>query len=93
MGDLADLSPGGFMLESVKPILLNMEFSFRVDLPPEIAGQTALVLGARSQWSRRDPIDARLYDTGFEITEMHPADLRTLEILFERFGRSQSAVF
>ena len=92
-GNLADLSPGGFMLESTKPIPLNMDFSFRVDLPPDVAGQTSLILTARSLWNRRDPVDARLYDTGFEITEMHPGDVRTLEILVERFGRNQPSAF
>ena len=92
-GNLADLSPGGFMLESTKPIPLNMDFSFRVDLPPEISGQTALILTARSLWSRPDPVDTRIYDTGFQITEMHPGDVRTLEILFERFGRNSPAAF
>ena len=87
IGNLADLSPGGFMLESTKPVPLNMEFSFHVDLPPEVAGQTSLILAARSLWSRRDPVDTRLFDTGFEITEMRPSDIKTLEALFERFGR------
>jgi hypothetical protein len=75
------------MLESTKPVPLNMEFSFHVDLPPEVAGQTSLILAARSLWSRRDPVDTRLFDTGFEITEMRPSDIKTLEALFERFGR------
>jgi hypothetical protein len=93
MGDLGDLSPGGFMLESTKATPVNMEFEFRVDLPPEISGQTALILTARSLWSRPDPVDTRIYDTGFQITEMHPGDVRTLEILFERFGRNSPAAF
>jgi hypothetical protein len=89
VGNLADLSPGGFMLESTKPVLLNVEFSFHVELPPEVAGQTSLILTARSLWSRRDPVDTRLYDTGFEITQMHPGDVKTLDLLFQRFGRTQ----
>ena len=79
------------MLESVKPILLNLEFTFRVDLPPEISGQTSLILTAAACGAGRDPVDARLYDTGFEITEMHPGDIRTLEVLFDRFGRSRAS--
>jgi hypothetical protein len=87
VGDLADISLDGFMLESVKPIPLDVEFLFRVDLPPDISDQAFMVFTARSRWSRRDPLDGRLHDTGFEATKIDPGDTRTLRLLFEKYGR------
>jgi hypothetical protein len=86
VGDLADASRDGFMLESVKPIPLNAEFSFRVDLPAEISEKTFMIFTARSRWSRRDPVDGRLYDTGFEVLKMDASDIRAFELLFDRYG-------
>lgn len=88
VGNLANMSPGGFMLESVKPIQIDAEFSFRVDLPSEISGKPFMLLTAVSRWSRRDPVDGRLYDTGFEIIRMDPGDTRALQLLLDRYGRS-----
>ena len=70
MGDLADISRDGFLLESSKPIPLNVEFAFRIELSAEISTKPSIVLTARSRWSRPDPIDGRLYDVGFEITNI-----------------------
>ena len=86
IGDLADISRDGFMLESSKPIPLNSEFSFRVDLPLDISNSPFIVLTAISRWNRQDPIDGRLYDTGFEITKINSSDIRALELIIERYG-------
>ena len=39
-------------------------------IPPEISKKPFIVFTARSRWSLPDPIDGRLYDTGFEIIKM-----------------------
>jgi hypothetical protein len=86
IGDLADMSHEGFRLESMKQIPRNAEFSFRVDLPPEISQKPFIIISARSLWSRPDPIDGRLFDTGFEITRMDPGDARAFGLLYEQYG-------
>jgi hypothetical protein len=91
VGDLADISRDGFMLESLKPIPLNAEFSFRIDLSPEISTKPFIVFTARSRWSRTDPIDTRLYDVGFEIMKMDPSDTQVFQQIFDQFGSSASA--
>jgi hypothetical protein len=88
VGDLADISRDGFMLESLKPIPLNAEFSFRIDLPPEISKKPFIVFTARSRWSLPDPIDGRLYDTGFEIIKMDIGDTHAFELIFDQYGSS-----
>ena len=86
VGDLADVSRDGFMLESFKPIPLNAEFSFRIDLPPDISNKQSIVFTARSRWSQTDPIDRRLYDVGFEIINIDPGDTQVFQQIFDRYG-------
>jgi hypothetical protein len=86
VGDLADISRDGFMLESLKPIPLNAEFSFGIELPPDISRKPYIVFTARSRWSKPDPIDTRMYDTGFEVLKMDPSDKNAFELIIERYG-------
>ena len=86
VGDLADINRDGFMLESFKPIPLDAEFSFRIDLPPDISNKQSIVFTARSRWSQTDPIDRRLYDVGFEIINIDPGDTQVFQQIFDRYG-------
>jgi PilZ domain len=90
VGDLADISREGFMLESVKPIPLNADFSFGITLPPEISRKPFIVFTARSRWSLPDRIDTRLYNTGFQILKMDPGDTQAIELLIERYGSGRA---
>ena len=86
VGDIADLSAGGFKLESSKPMALNTELTFRMDLPPGVSEKPFMVFMARSRWCRTDPMDGRLYDIGFEITRMDATDAQIFQRVFERYG-------
>jgi hypothetical protein len=86
IGDLADVSSDGFMLESFKPIPLNAEFSFRIDLPPDISSKQSIVFTAQSRWSKLDSLDIRMYDVGFEIMEIDPGDTQVFQQIFDRYG-------
>ena len=88
VGDLADISRDGFMLESLKPIPLNAQFSFRIDLPPEISRKQSIVFTAQSRWSLPDPLDTRLYDVGFEIVKIDPGDTQVFQQLYDQYGSS-----
>ncbi len=92
MGTLADISPGGFQLESTQPIPLQTDFTFRVDVPPDISNQSSITLVARSRWSKPDPIDARLYNTGFEIIGMDAVGARAVERIMQRYGSEPMGV-
>ncbi len=89
VGDLADISPDGFMLESLKPIQLNIEFSFRIDLPPEISRKQSIVFTALSRWSQRDSLDTRLYDVGFEIVKTDPGDAQVFQQIYDQYGSNR----
>ncbi len=86
VGDLADITRDGFRLESTGPIQLHIEFAFRVEVPAEISESRSIQLIARSLWSKRDPLDVRLYDTGFETLYIDPRDARAIELIIERYS-------
>lgn len=86
VGDLADISQDGFRLETSKSVRVNRVFKFHADLPPDVSNKPFMVFVARCRWCRVDPIDSRLYDTGFEILEMDPEDQRLFKLIFERYG-------
>jgi hypothetical protein len=88
IGTLADISPGGFRLESTRPISSQANLTLRLDVPSDIFDRQFITLVARSRWSKPDPIDPRLYNTGFEIIGMDAIDLRAVERIIQRYGSS-----
>ena len=86
VGHLADISTGGFKMESLKAIQPNTDFLFRIELSGEVANAPYMVFGARSKWCRPDPIDKSIYDVGFQITDITPANLEIFSRMFERYG-------
>ena len=86
VGHLADISTGGFKLESQKPISPNTDFPFRIELSGEIADKTFMVFVARSRWCQPDNIDPSLYNVGFQIINMNPEDFEIFKNLFEKYG-------
>lgn len=83
VGYLADISTGGFKLDSNEPIPTNKVFRFHFALTPDVAEKPFMIFSAESKWSQRDPVDPFVYNTGFHLIEMHPEDreifIRVLE--------------
>jgi hypothetical protein len=90
VGHWIDISPGGFRLETLKPIPENRDFRFRIDLAGEISSQASLVFGARSRWCDRDPYDPNLYVAGFQVTKLTPDEHKIYARIFERYGSTDS---
>ncbi len=86
VGHLADISHEGFRLESKRPIPLNSDYAFRIELPSDIAQKPYMVFIARSKWCQPDRIDPTLYDAGFQIVDMNPGDADAFRALFEKYG-------
>ena len=86
VGHLADISTGGFKMESLKPIPPNLDFTFRIELTSEVANVPFMVFAARSKWCQRDHIDQSIFNVGFQIVSMAPADVEIFSRMFERYG-------
>ena len=89
LGHLADISTGGFKLDSQKPIPTNKDFLFRMDLSSEVANRPFMVFMARSKWCDVDPFDPFCYNVGFQLINIAPGDLEIFNRMIEKYGRKK----
>ena len=87
VGHLADISSGGFKLDCQKPVPVNRDVRFLMNLPSEIANKPYMVFGARSRWCEIDPLDPCAYNVGYQLTQIFPEDLEIINRMMERYGR------
>lgn len=92
VGHLADISAGGFKLDSQHPMPVNMDFQFLMNLTGEVADKPHMVFTARSRWCRVDPLDPYVYNVGFQLVNLAPEDREIFERMFEKYGRDASKV-
>jgi PilZ domain len=86
VGHLADISTGGFKMESKKPIAPNMDFLLRMDMTNDVADKDHFVFSARSRWCQPDAVDPALYNIGFQLISIAPEDIEIFIRIFERYG-------
>ena len=89
IGHLADVSTGGFKLDSDKPIPADQNFHIRLELTKEVSLKSFILLRARSKWCRTDPIDPLVYNVGFHISEINPLDIDILNRVIEYYGKEK----
>jgi hypothetical protein len=87
VGHLVDISSGGFKLDSQTPIPIGKDFRLRMDLTSEVANKPTMVFVARSKWCEVDPLDPFIYNVGFELINIAPADLDIFIRMMEKYGK------
>jgi len=87
VGHLADISSGGFKLDCRKPVPVNQDVRFLMNLPGEIASKPHMVFGARSRWCEIDPLDPCAFNVGYQLTQISPEDLEIINRMMEKYGR------
>ena len=92
VGHLADISSGGFKLDSLSPIPPNKDFRFRMDLTSEVADKPAMVFVARSKWCKVDPLDPFCYNVGFQLINISPGDAEIFNRMIEKYGSKHENV-
>ena len=86
IGYLADISTGGFKLDSAKQIPIGQDFRMQIELTPDVADKNSMVFVARSKWCRPDHVDPNTYNVGFEIINMAPSDMVIFQRMFDKYG-------
>lgn len=86
VGHLADISSGGFKLDSLKPVEPEVDIKFRLNLTSEVAHKPFMVFIARSKWCRPDPLDPFCYNVGFQLISIHPEDIEIFSRMIEKYG-------
>jgi hypothetical protein len=89
IGHLVDISPIGLMMDSKVPIPTNLKYNLRLDLLEDIAGKAILEFVATSIWCRPDSIQPYMYNAGFHIIDISPADLEVVKRIAEKYGHAK----
>jgi hypothetical protein len=90
VGHLADISFGGFKLESLRPISKNTEYPLRIELSSDISDKQYIVFIANSKWCQPHLIDTTLYNVGFQIVNMSDDDLESFKKVFDVYGSQKT---
>ena len=86
VGHLADISSGGFKIDSMDSIPPDTDFQFRLDLTREMANKPSMVFEARSKWCKVDPLDPFCFNVGFQLTGISPEDLEIFNRMIDTYG-------
>ncbi|MBC8335147.1 MAG: PilZ domain-containing protein [Anaerolineales bacterium] len=89
VGHLADISTGGFLLDSDKQIPVGQECNFNLALTEDVTDKPFITFLARSKWCRTDPTDPLVYNVGFHVLEMEPEDLEIFNIVVNLYGTNK----
>jgi hypothetical protein len=87
VGHLADISTGGFRLDSRNQVPVERDFRFCVKLTGEVADKPDMVFIARSKWCKVDPLDPYIYNVGYQLIHISPGDLEIFNRMMEKYGR------
>lgn len=68
-GNVHDISPSGFMMNSARPIKTHIVHDLSMFLPDTIEGEIPIIVKAKSVWCSRNLI-TNLYDTGFQLVNV-----------------------
>ena len=88
VGKLKDVTPEGVMLTSEKPIDVNVRYQLRLVLPPEFSERQFLNFDAKSLWCKENDYHD-LYDAGFILIEVTPADKSMIARLIREYGSQE----
>jgi hypothetical protein len=90
VGQLSDISSGGFKLDSQNPVPVNKDFRFRMNLTAEVANKPFMVFSARSRWCQIDPIDPYTYNVGYQLVNISSQDLEIFNRVMEKYGKENT---
>lgn len=85
LGHVVDLTPQGLMLLSESSLPTDTAFRLQIELPDAFASKPAVVFGALSKWCQAD-IDPRFFNTGFQLSDIDPADVAIIENIVQTYG-------
>lgn len=91
IGQISDISTGGFKLESNVPIAIGVSMELCIDQVGQISQKNFISFSARACWCHRDPYDPTIYNVGFQLMDMTPADYDVFVTMFNSYGEQKQA--
>ena len=91
IGQLVDISTGGFKVESTHEIITNVNIKLRIDQMGELSNKNYITFIGKARWCQRDQYDLSVYNVGFQIVDMTPSDYDIFVEMFNRYGMEKKA--
>jgi len=91
IGQIIDISTGGFKLESAKNLPKNVEMALCIDQVGQISTKTVIYFSAIARWCEHDPYDPTIYNVGFQLIDMTPGDYDVFVKMFNSYGEQKSS--
>lgn len=91
IGQIIDISTGGFKLESSKPLPVNLNMELCIDQVNQISAKSFIVFSACTRWCSKDPYDPTIYNVGFQLLDMTPADYDVFVKMFNFYGEQKQS--
>lgn len=91
IGQISDVSTGGFKLESAKTVAVGLTMELCIDQMSQISERSFIVFSARTRWCERDPYDPTIYNVGFQLLDMTPADYDVFVKMFNAYGEQKQS--
>ncbi len=85
IGNLVDITPRGAMIVSDHPIPAGQTTRLQMELSADVADKPFMEFSARSKWCRPD-FGLNMHNTGFEILELAPEDVKIVRRIVKEFG-------
>jgi hypothetical protein len=86
LGNISDISPRGFRLESQKALTINNDYTLRLEQTSMVSDKPFIVFDARVMWGQRDPAIPNEYSEGFQITGISQYEEEIFQCLMEKNG-------
>ncbi|MBI4731010.1 MAG: PilZ domain-containing protein [Chloroflexi bacterium] len=91
IGNLADVSTVGVMIDSHQPLPVGQELRFRVDTTPEVANVLNIDFVVRVKWCQMDNLSPGIYDIGLELVSISPTSADALARIADKYGSRESS--
>jgi hypothetical protein len=90
IGNLADVSAVGIMIDGPQAIPVGKEIHIRMDTTPEVANIIHIDFFARVKWCQQDSRSPGMYDIGLEFTAISAANSEILARIVEKYGSREN---
>jgi PilZ domain len=90
LGNLADVSKGGIMVDGRQALQVNEEIRIRMDTTPEVANVLHIDFIARVKWCQVDASAPGIYDIGMELVNISSMNAEVLARIADKYGSHES---
>jgi PilZ domain len=90
IGNLANVSKAGIMIDGLQPLPIDEEIRVRMDTTPEVANVLHIDFIARVKWCQMDSSSPGIYDIGMELVNISSINAGILDRIAEKYGSRES---